>query len=171
VISMFTEGLPAPVRIAGFLLAGIGIWLISRAEDGSGTEGIGLAAIAGVGFAGFYLCVRQAGSGSALWIAAFSRVGGLTITLLITVLQREFRDITTAGIGWGIITGFLDSLGTVMFVRASQTGRLDAAVVLSSLYPAITVLLARLVLKEHLTRWKAVGMLAALLAVPMIAGG
>jgi drug/metabolite transporter (DMT)-like permease len=41
--------------------------------------------------------------------------------------------------------------------------------VLSSLYPAITVLLARLFLREHFTRWKAVGILAALLAVPMIA--
>jgi len=64
----------------------------------------------------------------------------------------------------------LDSLGTTLFVRASQTGRLDAAVVISSLYPAVTVLLARLILKEHYAHWKAIGMFAALLAVPMIAG-
>jgi drug/metabolite transporter (DMT)-like permease len=57
----------------------------------------------------------------------------------------------------------------MLFVRASQTGRLDEAVVISSLYPAITVLLARIVLKEHFTRWRFVGMLAALAAVPMIA--
>ena len=54
--------------------------------------------------------------------------------------------------------------GSVLFIRASQTGRLDTAVVLSSLYPAITVLLARIFLREHFTRWKALGMLAALIA-------
>jgi len=62
-------------------------------------------------------------------------------------------------------------LGTLLFVRASQTGRLDEAVVISSLYPAVTVLLARMFLKEHFTRWRFVGLLAALAAVPMIATG
>jgi drug/metabolite transporter (DMT)-like permease len=56
-----------------------------------------------------------------------------------------------------------------MFILASQTGRLDAAVLISSLYPAVTVLLARFFLKEHFSRWKIVGLLAALLAVPLIA--
>jgi drug/metabolite transporter (DMT)-like permease len=70
-----------------------------------------------------------------------------------------------------VLTGCIDSLGTVLFVRASQTGRLDEAVVISSLYPAVTVLLARLFLKEHFTRWRFVGLLAALAAVPMIAAG
>jgi len=70
---------------------------------------------------------------------------------------------------WGVVTGCLDSLGTFLFVRASQTGRLDAAVVLSSLYPAVTVVLARVILHEHFTRWRAAGILAALAAVPMIA--
>ena len=48
-------------------------------------------------------------------------------------------------------------------------GRLDEAVVISSLYPAVTVLLARVFLKEHFTRWRFVGLLTALAAVPMIA--
>jgi uncharacterized membrane protein len=169
VFSMATEGIPSAVHIAGFLLAGIGIWLISRTEDGSSPEGIGLAVIAGIGFAGFYLCVRQAGSSPALWIASFTRIGGLSITTAIVALQRKFRELTTAAVGWGVVTGCLDSLGTFLFVRASQTGRLDAAVVLSSLYPAVTVVLARLVLHEHFTRWRAAGILAALAAVPMIA--
>jgi EamA domain-containing membrane protein RarD len=56
-----------------------------------------------------------------------------------------------------------------MFIRATQMGRLDSTVVISSLYPAITVLLARIFLKEHFSRWRIAGLGAALMAVPMIA--
>jgi len=167
---MITQGMPGAVHIAGFLVAAMGIWLISRAEDGAGPERIGLAALAGTGFAGFYLCMSQAKDGSALWLAVFSRTGALIVTLMIVLLQRNFRQITRAGVQLGLLAGCLDVSGTALFVRAAQTGRLDSAVVLTSLYPAITVLLARLILHEHFTRWKAVGMFAALLAVPMIAG-
>ncbi len=167
--SMFTEGLPGKISILGFVLAATGLWLITRSEDGNAPEGIGLAVLAGIGFAAFYLCVRQAGNASPLWVASFTRLGGLIITALIVLLQRNFRDITSAGVRWGVLTGCIDSLGTILFVCASQTGRLDEAVVISSLYPAVTVLLARIVLKEHFTRWRFVGLLAALAAVPMIA--
>jgi len=166
--AMLTEGAPGAVHVVGFLLAGIGIWLISRSEDGSGSEGIGLAALAGIGFAGFYLCMRQAGSGSALWIAATSRLASFILTGTI-VLFLGSRRMTRQSAGWGVLAGCLDVTGSALFVRASQTGRLDTAVVLTSLYPAVTVLLARIVLREHFTRWKAVGMFAALLAVPLIA--
>ena len=169
VFSMFTEGLPGRIPILGFVLAATGLWLITRTEDGSSSEGIGLAVLAGIGFASFYLCVRQAGDASAFWIASLTRTGGLIITGLIVLLIGNFRDITPAGVRWGVVAGCIDSLGTILFVRASQTGRLDEAVVISSLYPAVTVLLARLFLKEHFTRWRLVGLLAALAAVPMIA--
>jgi len=167
---MMTEGLPPAINILGFALAGTGIWLISRTEDGTSARGIGLAALAGIGFSGFYLCMRQAGDGSALWLATSSRTGGLLATGVVVLFRRNFREITRTSASWAIVAGVLDVTGTALLVRASQVGRLDAAVVLTSLYPAITVLLARLVLKEHFTRWKAVGMVAALLAVPLVAG-
>ena len=69
---------------------------------------------------------------------------------------------------WG--AGVLDISGSALFIVASQRGRLDSAVVISSLYPAVTVLLARFFLQEHFSRWRVVGMMAALAAVPMIAG-
>lgn len=169
VFGMFTEGVPRVVQVAGFVLAASGIWLISRPEDGSRPQGIGTAVFAGIAFAGFYLFIKQAGNDSAVWLAAVSRIAAFSVTGAIVVLGRH-RQITPEGIGWGIVAGVLDISGSVMFIRASQTGRLDAAVVISSLYPAITVLLARLFLKEHFTRWKLVGMFAALLAVPLIAG-
>ena len=167
--SIFTEGLPRKITIDGFIVAAGGLWLITRTEDGNTPQGIGLALLAGIGFAGFYLCVRQAGEGSAFWIATLTRAGGLISTAAVVLLLREFRDITPAGFRWGVLTGCIDSLGTMLYVRASQTGRLDEAVVISSLYPAVTVLLARIILKEHLTRWRFVGLIAALAAVPMIA--
>ena len=91
VFGMFTEGLPGRIPMIGFFLAAVGLWLITRAEDGNTPEGIGLALLAGTGFAGFYLCVRQAGDGSAFWIATFTRAGGLLITGAMVLLQREFQ--------------------------------------------------------------------------------
>jgi drug/metabolite transporter (DMT)-like permease len=167
--SIFTEGLPGKLPLLGFVVAAAGLWLITRTDEGARPEGIGLAVLAGIGFASFYLCIRQAGDASVFWIASLTRSGGLIITGLIVLLGGRFRDITPAGVRWAVLTGCIDSLGTVLFVRASQVGRLDEAVVISSLYPAVTVLLARLFLKEHLTRWRFVGLLAALAAVPMIA--
>jgi drug/metabolite transporter (DMT)-like permease len=70
-----------------------------------------------------------------------------------------------------MLAGFLDVTATALFVFASEHGRLDEAVVVTSLYPAVTVLLARLFLQEHFSRWKFIGLLAALAAVPMIAAG
>jgi uncharacterized membrane protein len=166
---IFREGLPQPAQVIGFALAAAGIWLISRTEDDSSTEGIGMAALAGVGFAGFYLCMKQAGDGSAFWLAATSKVASFTLTGIVVLIGHRARAIDRRGVALGVLAGCLDVAGSVLFIRASQTGRLDAAVVLSSLYPAVTVLLARFILKEQFTRWKALGMLAALLAVPMIA--
>jgi drug/metabolite transporter (DMT)-like permease len=170
-VSMFTEGLPGRVSIFGFFLAATGLWLITRSEDGNARENIDLAIAAGIGFAGFFICIRQAGNGSAFWFATFTKIGGLAVTGLIVVHQRTFREITATGLRGAVTAGCIDSVGTMFFVCASQRGRLDEAVVISSLYPAVTVLLARIVLKEHFTRWRLVGLLAALAAVPMIAAG
>jgi uncharacterized membrane protein len=69
-----------------------------------------------------------------------------------------------------VVAGILDITGSTVFIRAAQIGRLDDAVVLSSLYPAVTVVLARIFLREHFSRARTIGMVAALAAVPMIAG-
>ena len=168
---MFSEGIPKALPIAGFVLALAGIWLISRPESGRRPEGLALAMISGFGFALFFIFIKQAGNGAALWIAAGSRTSSLVATGLITVIGRKFSPTYPLGFGIALLAGCIDVTGTFLFVRASQMGRLDTAVILSSLYPALTVVLARMFLGEHFTRWKTVGMVAALVAVPLIAAG
>lgn len=168
--AFMTEGLPGPLTVAGFVLAGAGIWLISRQEDGAGPpEGLWLAVIAGCGFAGFFVCIHHAVGSSALWSAVHARVASVIAVAVMILFKRRKPELRWSDAALAVFAGCLDSVGTLLFIRADQTGRLDAAVVLTSLYPAITVLLARVVLKEHFTRWKAAGIIAALAAVPLIA--
>lgn len=179
IVTAFAEGFPGIRHVLGFALAGIGVWLISRTEkevnsengqNGTRPKGLGMAVLAGCGFAGFYLCIHRAGNGSALWIAVCSRFASLLVTLAFVTFGRQFRAVPRPVLAIAVAAGILDISGSVVFVRASQIGRLDSAVVLSSLYPAVTVLLARLFLHEHFSRARTIGMLAALAAVPMIAG-
>jgi drug/metabolite transporter (DMT)-like permease len=170
------EGAPSRWTIAGFVLAIFAIWMITRPEprgenDDSGhPRGVAMAALAGVGFAGFYLCIHQA-SGSPLWVAAVSRIGSFTATAIAVVATRAPLVLDRPRAVLGMFAGFSDIIASALFIYASQRGRLDEAVVITSLYPAVTVLLARLFLKEHFSRWKFVGLLAALAAVPMISAG
>jgi drug/metabolite transporter (DMT)-like permease len=195
-VDIAQEGAPSRWTIVGFGLAIVALWLITRPEpsgeessgkkssaaepsqagpsdkkDSSGRPaGVGLAALAGVGFAGFYLCIHQA-SGSPAWIAAISRIGSFTTTSIAVLVTRAPLALDRPRATLGMLAGFLDISASALFIFASQHGRLDEAVVITSLYPAMTVLLARVILKEHFSRWKFVGLLAALAAVPMIAAG
>jgi len=92
------------------------------------------------------------------------------VTGNIVLFGRYFRPVPAPVMTIAVVAGILDITGSVVFIRAAQIGRLDEAVVLSSLYPAITVLLARIFLREHFSRVRTLGMVAALVAVPMIAG-
>jgi drug/metabolite transporter (DMT)-like permease len=168
--AIITEGIPGTLPILGFVLAVAGIWLMSRPEALVGRpEGLFWAAVAGLGFAGFFICINQTVDQAAVWSAAHARLASLILVAAIVLTRRGRKALSPVDASVGIFAGCLDSTGTLLFIRSDQTGRLDAAVVLSSLYPAITVVLARLILKERFTRWKVLGMMAALAAVPMIA--
>jgi len=170
------EGAPSRWTIAGFVLAILAIWLITRPDpqaenDDSGhPRGVAMAALAGVGFAGFYLCIHQA-SGSPIWIATISRIGSFAATAVAVVATRAPLSLDRPRAALGMTAGCLDITASALFIFASEHGRLDEAVVITSLYPAVTVLLARVFLKEHFSRWKFVGLLAALAAVPLISAG
>jgi drug/metabolite transporter (DMT)-like permease len=175
-VDIALEGAPSRWAVVGFALAVIAIWLVTRPEgagenDEAGhPKGVAMAALAGVGFAGFYLAIHQA-TGSPVWIAAISRVGSILATAIAVVAVHPPLVLDGPSAVCAAIAGIFDIIASALFIYASQRGRLDEAVVITSLYPGVTVLLARVVLKEHFSRWKFIGLLAALAAVPLIAAG
>jgi drug/metabolite transporter (DMT)-like permease len=170
IVAAATEGLPRAVQLGGFALALIGIWLLAK-PDGSEIhgEGLGLAIFAGVLFSAFLVLIKIAGESATAWPLASARLAGAIIAGALVALRPGDRAPARAVLPFAIIAGLLDSGGTVCFLPAARHGRLDVAVVLSSLYPVTTVVLARLLLKERLTPMQTAGVIAALAAVPMIA--
>jgi drug/metabolite transporter (DMT)-like permease len=164
------QGWPKPMQAAGFLLATVAIVMISKPERSAGIpKGLGLAVLAGFGFGGFLVCINRAGNATVFWPLVAARLVSVMFMLLLLALNR--REKTAAAAPWSLMmtAGALDTAGNALFVFATQVGRLDVAAVLSSLYPASTVVLARFVLHEHLTTVQTAGMIAALVAIPLIA--
>lgn len=169
IFSVFTEGLPGPLQIVGFVLALLAITLISRPERSKGRpEGIGLALLAGCGFGSFFILISRVNPAEVYWPLAVARFTAILLLLAVVWLRRLPPAPPMKVAPLVLLAGVLDALGNAFFVFATHSGRLDVAAVLSSLYPAATVLLAMIVLRERATRIQALGILLALIAVPLI---
>jgi drug/metabolite transporter (DMT)-like permease len=170
VVTTFREGSPGVPRLIGFALAILGVSLISQKENKTDLKALRLAVLAGCGFAAYSLAIKQTGSGSAMWIEVHSRVAAFLVTAGIAFGARKITPLDQRAGFWAATAGLLDTIGSVAFVRASQLGRLDIVVMLSSLYPAVTVLFAMVFLRERLTRSKTLGVSTAIVALPLISG-
>jgi drug/metabolite transporter (DMT)-like permease len=168
--SFLTEGLPRPWQLAGFAIALVSIWLIA-APPGvhRRNPGIGLAVIAGIGFSGFLLFSKLAAAHAVFWPLVAARAASMLLMLTIVSVRGSGWKPSAAVVPYMLVAGVLDSGANALFIAATQRGRLDVAAVLSSLYPASTVVLARVLLKESLSRSQSVGIIAALVAVALIA--
>jgi drug/metabolite transporter (DMT)-like permease len=176
-----TEGLPRLPQIAGIVLAGVAIWMIARAPGSPASkQAILLGAAAGGSFGCLYIFLKLAGRGGVLWPLAFSRMASTTLAAAVTRIgARRGGDPRGNSApprwwpGWTVlgligIAGIFDASGNTFYTIATRLGRLDIAAVLSSLYPASTILLAALLLKERTTLSQAAGMALALVAVVLI---
>lgn len=167
--SVFTTGLPSLLQLAGFLLALLAITLISRPERTQGPpQGIWLAVLAGCAFGCFFILISRVQPTSTFWPLAAARLSSVLLLLIVMLFRRQKLSPGKAVAPLVVLAGILDAIGNAFFVLAAHSGRLDVAAVLSSLYPAATVGLAALVLRERVTRVQGVGVLLALLAIPLI---
>ena len=167
--SAFIAGLPSLLQLGGFVLALLAIALISRPERAKGRpKGIMLALLAGCGFGCFFILISRVSPSAIFWPLAMARFTSVLFLLIVVRIRQQpvLPKMTVAPLV--LLAGVLDAMGNAFFILAAHSGRLDVAAVLSSLYPAATVLLAALLLRERVTRVQAVGILLALIAVPLI---
>ena len=165
---------PTSIHAAGILLGFVAIVLVSRPPETAGVVVPGLvfeSVLAGVGFAGFFIALDATDLASSPWPI----VGGrrATIVVLAAVLAVAPRARTPVrDVRWLILAcGFCDCFANVLMLEALGRGMLSLVAVLTSLYPAATVLLARIVLQEQIGKGQLVGLVGTLGAVVLIVTG
>lgn len=171
VVGLWLEGMPGLLKLIGFVMALISVMLISGASHGGGADRSSLlhAVVAGVGFGGFFIGITQTQESAVFWPLVAARLVALpALWAVIRWTEGSLARPAVSAIGLIILVGIFDGGGNLFFVLAEKAGRLDIASTLSSLYPAMTVLLGLLILQERMTRWQSVGVLLALAAIPVI---
>ena len=164
---------PSSYQELGFAAALIGIVLASferRPDAARIAAGVGWAAIAMLAFGGYYIPMHAASQGDFLWAAFVFR---LTSTTLIAAAWLVLRPpgARRADLPMLASIGVLDTGGNVFFSAASARGLVSVVSILASLYPVVTVLLARAVLAERVHRSQELGIALALAGIVLISAG
>ena len=112
--------------------------------------------------------IHRAGGTGILWPLTAARGTSIAVLIAIGAMTRTLRLPGRSALALTVLAGLLDTGGNAFFVLAAQAGRLDVAGVLSSLYPAATVMLACLLLGERLTGRQTAGAVATLGAIACV---
>lgn len=162
---------PALLGWSGIALALPGIWYVSREDTGrpiEGSSGLLDGVVAGIGFGVLFAALGQVPEEAGYWpLVGTQSVSILTLTLAALLLGGDPRPRVRADL-WGLVAGLLASLAVLFFLLATSHGLLSIAAVITSLYPAFTVLLAVAVLREHIHRSQALGLALCAAAVTLI---
>jgi uncharacterized membrane protein len=168
---MLAEGLPGGWKIAGFVLALAAILLVTRPSAGRGAFAAAdakLPVLAGICFGLFFILLDRVADRAVLWPVVAVRLASIPFLALLAGLSRRRLIPAAERLPLVALVGVCETGGTLLFVMAARSGRLDIAAILAALYPAVTALLARTVLKERLSRIQWLGVAAALAAVALI---
>jgi len=184
VVSVLLGERPVPLAVAGIALGMLSIVLVSRQQGGtepqgdapasrrSRQSGVGTALASGIAIGFFLLSLAQTGSEAGMWPLLVARLVSVALFGVMALASgRSIRmpaRVTALAAGAGV----MDMLANALYLLATRQGPLSIVVTLSSLYPASTVLLARIVLGERLQPWQITGVGCALAAVvPIVSGG
>lgn len=131
--------------------------------------GLPEALLSGVGFGLFFVFIAETGEDAGHWPLVSARfisvvmfAAGAILATIDLLPERPSRKAV-------VIAGVLDAAAAVAFVLSTRSGLLSVGAVLASLYPAVTVLLARVIAQERITRRQLVGLVLAGCAISLIA--
>jgi drug/metabolite transporter (DMT)-like permease len=131
---------------------------------------LGIAFLAGVAIGFFFLALARTRPEAGMWPLAASR--SLSLVLFAAVGFATRRPLTMSGpvARLVVVCGIVDMAANALYLAATRYGALSIVVTLASLYPASTIILARVVLAERLSRWQVAGVACALGAIVLIVG-
>ena len=173
-VGLATGDDPSVAQIAGIFVALIGVGLASRehqAGDRRVAAGVGLALLAALGFGGYFVPMHAAGAADFWWASLVFRttsfaliaIAALAVRRSVRISRRDAYYVSAVGIG--------DTLGNVLYAASASHGLVSVTSVLASLYPVVTVVLARVVLHERVDRLQDAGIVAVLAGVVLISAG
>jgi drug/metabolite transporter (DMT)-like permease len=175
-VSVLAGERPAPLALAGIVLAVIAIVLVTQKTEPQeaipGHErlrGVGTALASGVAIGFFFLSLAKAGPAGGLWPLFVARCVTVAVFGIAALARGRAVSVRASLSGTALLGGILDVFATALYVLAVQRGPFSIVVTLASLYPAGTVLMARIVFRERLNAWQISGIGCGLTAIMLMA--
>jgi len=170
--SAFSEGIPPAQQIVGIILAITAIWLITRTGKQAfvvSWRDLGVILVIGLMFSAFLVTIGTVSERSIAWPLVASRsVSILGLIIVMIISGRWGTHVPRGQLPLLAAVGLLDVGGSALYALSSSLGRLDIAAVVTSLYPAVTVVLARVLLSEEIGSRQWLGIATALTAIGLI---
>ena len=167
---------PEPIAWIGVVLALPAIVLLSREGVGPKAtkkvaKAVRLGILSGIGFGAFFVCISRTSGDSGFWPLVAARAASICAAALVTLVTKRSLRLQRTSRGPVVAAGFLDMLANVFYLTASRVGLLILVTVVTALYPAPTVVLARIVHHEHLGPERIVGLVLAIAGIALIGLG
>jgi len=168
IFGSFTLGLPSVTTLIGFGLAFLAVWFISQTDSTNWRFSISdlrLPLISGFFFGFYFIAIHKATLNAFFWPLTAARFAGFVALALFALFTRQSPMPPRETWTLCILNGVIDIVGNGFYVLSAHTGRIDVAAVLGALYPASTVLLAWIFLKEKISFVQTLGIIFAFIAI------
>ena len=166
---------PSTWQLAGMACALVGVFLAALEPRSGGqarlAAGVGLALLAAIGFGGYFPFMHAAGNADFWWASLIFRMASTSVILVAVAVQRPALGVPARVLPWLALIGLGDMFGNLLYAAASTSGLVSVTSVLASLYPIVTVVLARIVLSERVARSQEAGIGLTLAGVALISAG